>query len=72
MRLLPSLASGSGKTTLIALLQNLYPIKEENLYWEYDAQFIHYQSLRNCIGVIHSSICFQEVLSKISLWEIRF
>jgi ATP-binding cassette subfamily B protein len=52
MRLLPSLASGSGKTTLIALLQNLYPIKEENLYWEYDAQFIHYQSLRNCIGVI--------------------
>jgi ATP-binding cassette subfamily B protein len=27
------------------------PLKE-NLYWEYDAQFIHYQSLRNCIGVI--------------------
>jgi ATP-binding cassette subfamily B protein len=29
----------------------IYPIKEENLYWEYDAQFIHYQSLRNCIGI---------------------
>jgi ATP-binding cassette subfamily B protein len=28
------------------------PLKRENLYWEYDAQFIHYQSLRNCIGVI--------------------
>jgi ATP-binding cassette subfamily B protein len=45
--------SGSGKTTLISLLQNLYPIKEGKIYiGEYDAQFIHYQSLRNCIGVI--------------------
>ena len=45
--------SGSGKTTLIALLQNLYPIKEGKIYiGEYDSQFIHYQSLRNCIGVI--------------------
>ena len=45
--------SGSGKTTLISLLQNLYPIKEGKIYiGEYDFQFIHYQSLRNCIGVI--------------------
>jgi ABC-type bacteriocin transporter len=45
--------SGSGKTTLISLLQNLYPIKEEKIYiGDYDTQFIHYQSLRNCIGVI--------------------
>lgn len=45
--------SGSGKTTLIALLQNLYPIKEGKIYiGDYDTQFIHYQSLRTCIGVI--------------------
>lgn len=45
--------SGSGKTTLISLLQNLYPIKEGKIYiGDYDSQFIHYQSLRNCIGVI--------------------
>lgn len=45
--------SGSGKTTLISLLQNLYPIKEGKIYiGDYDAQFIHYQSLRNAIGVI--------------------
>lgn len=45
--------SGSGKTTLISLLQNLYPIKEGKIYiGDYDTQFIHYQSLRNSIGVI--------------------
>ena len=45
--------SGSGKTTLISLLQNLYPIKEGKIYiGDYDSQFIHYQSLRNSIGVI--------------------
>lgn len=45
--------SGSGKTTLISLLQNLYPIKEGKIYiGDYDSQLIHYQSLRNCIGVI--------------------
>ena len=45
--------SGSGKTTLISLLQNLYPIKEGKIYiGDYDTQFIHYKSLRNCIGVI--------------------
>ncbi|KQO34278.1 peptidase C39 [Flavobacterium sp. Leaf82] len=45
--------SGSGKTTLISLLQNLYPIKEGKIYiGEFDAQFIHYQSLRKIIGVI--------------------
>jgi ABC-type bacteriocin transporter len=45
--------SGSGKTTLISLLQNLYPIKEGKIYiGDYDAQFLHYQSLRNAVGVI--------------------
>ena len=45
--------SGSGKTTLISLLQNLYPIKEGKIYiGDYDLQYIHYQSLRNAIGVI--------------------
>jgi ATP-binding cassette subfamily B protein len=45
--------SGCGKTTLISLLQNLYPIKEGKIYiGDYDLQFIHYQSLRNCVGVI--------------------
>lgn len=45
--------SGSGKTTLISLLQNLYPIKEGKIcIGDYDANYIHYKSLRNCIGVI--------------------
>lgn len=45
--------SGSGKTTLISLLQNLYPIKKGKIYiGDYDANFIHYKSLRNAIGVI--------------------
>jgi ABC-type bacteriocin transporter len=45
--------SGSGKTTLISLLQNLYPIKEGKIYiGNYETQFIHYQSLRNYVGVI--------------------
>lgn len=45
--------SGSGKTTLISLLQNLYPINDGKIYiGDHDAQFIHYQSLRNVIGVI--------------------
>ena len=45
--------SGSGKTTLIALLQNLYPIKSGKItIGEYDLKNIHYQSLRNLIGVI--------------------
>ncbi|MCL9805867.1 peptidase domain-containing ABC transporter [Flavobacterium amniphilum] len=45
--------SGSGKTTLISLLQNLYPVKEGKIYMgNYDLQYINYQSLRKCIGVI--------------------
>ncbi len=45
--------SGSGKTTLIALLQNLYPIKEGEIYiGDYDLKHIHYKSLRHLIGVI--------------------
>ena len=61
--------SGSGKTTLISLLQNLYPIKEGKIHiGEYDSQFIHYQSLRNSIGVIHNnSTYFRKMILKISL-----
>ena len=45
--------SGSGKTTLIALLQNLYPIKGGKIsIGDYDLKHIHYQSLRNLIGVV--------------------
>ena len=45
--------SGSGKTTLISLLQNLYPIKTGKItIGDYDLKHIHYQSLRNLIGVI--------------------
>lgn len=45
--------SGSGKTTLIALLQNLYPIKEGKIsIGGVDTQFIHYKSLREIVGVI--------------------
>jgi len=45
--------SGSGKTTLIALLQNLYPIKEGKIYiGNYDLKHIHYKSLRALVGVI--------------------
>jgi ATP-binding cassette subfamily B protein len=45
--------SGCGKTTLISLLQNLYPLKEGKiLIGDYDLAYIHYQSLRNLIGVI--------------------
>lgn len=49
--------SGSGKTTLIALLQNLYPIKEGKIYiGTYDLGFIHYQSLRQLVGVIPQNL----------------
>lgn len=45
--------SGSGKTTLISLLQNLYPINEGKIHiGDYDTKFVHYQSLRNHIGVV--------------------
>lgn len=45
--------SGSGKTTLIALLQNLYPIKEGKIaIGSFDLKHIDYKSLRNMVGVI--------------------
>lgn len=45
--------SGSGKTTLIALLQNLYSIKEGEIHiGDYDLKHIHYKSLRALVGVI--------------------
>ena len=49
--------SGSGKTTLIALLQNLYPIKEGKIFiGDYDITQIHYESLRKYIGVIPQNL----------------
>ena len=49
--------SGSGKTTLIALLQNLYPIKEGEIFiGDYDINQIHYESLRKYIGVIPQNL----------------
>ena len=45
--------SGIGKTTLISLLQNLYPIKEGRIsIGDYDINQIHYQNIRNLIGVV--------------------
>lgn len=45
--------SGSGKTTLIALLQNLYPIKDGKILLDkYDLKHIDYKSLRQLIGVV--------------------
>jgi ATP-binding cassette, subfamily C, bacteriocin exporter len=49
--------SGSGKTTLIALLQNLYPIKNGKIYiGDYDIKQIHYENLRKFIGVIPQNL----------------
>ncbi len=65
--------SGSGKTTLISLLQNLYPIKEGKIYiGDYDANFIHYKSLRNAIGVIPQQLNLfsGNIIENIALGEI--
>ena len=45
--------SGSGKTTLIALLQNLYPIKEGKIsIGSFDLKHVNIKSLRQLVGVI--------------------
>lgn len=45
--------SGSGKTTLIALLQNLYPLKEGKIsIGNFDLKHINPKSLRSLIGVV--------------------
>ncbi len=45
--------SGSGKTTLIALLQNLYPLKDGKIaIGNFDLKHINHKSLRRLIGVI--------------------
>ncbi len=65
--------SGSGKTTLISLLQNLYPIKDGKIYiGDYDANFIHYKSLRNIIGVIPQQLNLfsGNIIENIALGEI--
>lgn len=64
--------SGSGKTTLIALLQNLYPIKEGKIYiGDYDITQIHYESLRKYIGVIpqNLSLFSGNIIENIALGE---
>lgn len=64
--------SGSGKTTLIALLQNLYPIKEGKIYiGDYDITQIHYESLRKYIGVIPQqlSLFSGNIIDNIALGE---
>ena len=64
--------SGSGKTTLIALLQNLYPIKEGKIFiGDYDINQIHYESLRKYIGVIpqNLSLFSGNIIDNIALGE---
>lgn len=65
--------SGSGKTTLIALLQNLYPIKKGKIsVGNYDLKNIHYQSLRNTIGVIPQQLNLfsGNIIENIALGEV--
>ena len=65
--------SGSGKTTLISLLQNLYPIKEGKIHvGDYDLQYIHYQSLRNSIGIIPQQLNLfsGNIIENIALGEL--
>ena len=64
--------SGSGKTTLIALLQNLYPIKEGKIFiGDYDINQINYKSLRKHIGVIpqNLSLFSGNIIDNIALGE---
>ena len=64
--------SGSGKTTLIALLQNLYPIKEGKIYiGHYEITQIHYESLRKYIGVIPQNVSLfsGNIIENIALGE---
>lgn len=49
--------SGSGKSTLMALLQNLYPLKEGNIsIGKFDLKYITNRSLRKIIGVVPQHI----------------
>ena len=64
--------SGSGKTTLIALLQNLYPIKEGKIFLgDYDITQFHYESLRKYIGVIPQdlSLFSGNIIDNVALGE---
>lgn len=65
--------SGSGKTTLIALLQNLYPIKEGKIYiGNYEINQIHYATLRRYIGVIPQNVSLfsGNIIENIALGEV--
>ena len=62
----------TSKTTLIALLQNLYPIKEGKIFLgDYDITQIHYESLRKYIGVIpqNLSLFSGNIIDNIALGE---
>ncbi|TAF97297.1 MAG: peptidase domain-containing ABC transporter [Cytophagia bacterium] len=49
--------SGSGKSTLLSLLQNLYPLKEGNIYiGDYDIKHLDKVSLRQVVSVVPQQI----------------
>jgi len=49
--------SGSGKSTLLSLLQNLYPLKEGNIYiGNYDIKHLENASLRQLVSVVPQQI----------------
>ncbi|TAE41553.1 MAG: peptidase domain-containing ABC transporter [Runella slithyformis] len=49
--------SGSGKSTLLSLLQNLYPLKEGNIYiGDYDIKHLDNVSLRQVVSVVPQQI----------------
>lgn len=49
--------SGSGKSTLLSLLQNLYPLREGNIYiGDYDIKHLDNVSLRQVVSVVPQQI----------------
>lgn len=49
--------SGSGKSTLMSLLQNIYPLKDGNIYiGDYSIKYISNHSLRRIIGIVPQQI----------------
>ena len=49
--------SGSGKSTLLSLLQNLYPLREGNIYiGDYDIKHLENSSLRQVVSVVPQQV----------------
>ena len=49
--------SGSGKSTLLSLLQNLYPLREGNIFiGDYDIKHLSNDSLRRVVGVVPQKV----------------